>query len=520
VTPPAAAASVTPFNMFGTRVVKVAPPMDLQAALSAAKSGDEFRLTSASTFIGAFTLPVLCGVSPVTITSDIDLDALVAPGKRMTPTKAATLAKIVSTGVPAALNIDGPSCNVIVKGVEIAFAPPAGFASINYGLVLLGDGGWAGGGETQTTLARVPRNIVIDRSYIHGSATGELVRCVALNSANTQVLNSWISECHTSGFDAQAIEGWNGPGPYLIDNNYVAGSGENIMFGGADPGIVDLRPCNITITRNHFEKPPEWKGKWSVKNLLELKSACNVVIEGNVFRRTWPASQEGMAIVLKSSVGGGTVLNEGTTDVAFRYNIVDSAAVGFNLQAVDCSGQACATIHMARVRVEHNLITNVGATINGNGRSALMLLTHDYANVAFVHNTMLHAPGASGLTMALAYSAGAARNVRWEDNVFTATAGYMVHADMGQLHAAGITTMIGDRSWAFKRNVVGGLDPQYLSQQPAASWYPSTVAGIGLAADFSLLPTSPYKGKGLGGTDPGADIAELTRRTAGVVVAP
>ena len=58
----------------------------------------------------------------------------------------------------------------------------------------------------------------------------------------------------------------------------------------------------------------------------------------------------------------------------------------------------------------------------------------------------------------------------------------------------------------------------YTSLNPSASWYPSTVEGIGLAADYSLGSASPYKGRGLGGADPGANVAELNRRTSGAVV--
>jgi len=63
------------------------------------------------------------------------------------------------------------------------------------------------------------------------------MRCLALNSARTAIVGSWISDCHAKGLDAQAIAGWNGPGPYLIENTHLAGSTENIIFGGADPGI-------------------------------------------------------------------------------------------------------------------------------------------------------------------------------------------------------------------------------------------------------------------------------------------
>jgi hypothetical protein len=62
------------------------------------------------------------------------------------------------------------------------------------------------------------------------------------------------------------------------------GSGENVIFGGADPAIMNLVPSDIEIRRNHFTKPLTWKvddpsyagTHWSVKNLLELKNAAGV----------------------------------------------------------------------------------------------------------------------------------------------------------------------------------------------------------------------------------------------------
>jgi hypothetical protein len=44
------------------------------------------------------------------------------------------------------------------------------------------------------------------------------------------------------------------------------------------------------------------------------------------------------------------------------------------------------------------------------------------------------------------------------------------------------------------------------------------VSSIAFNADYSLSSASPYKAKSVGGTDPGADVAEVTRRTASVVV--
>jgi len=42
-------------------------------------------------------------------------------------------------------------------------------------------------------------------------------------------------------------------------HNYLEASGENIMFGGADPAVGGLIPANIKIEGNHLRKPASWK---------------------------------------------------------------------------------------------------------------------------------------------------------------------------------------------------------------------------------------------------------------------
>ena len=48
--------------------------------------------------------------------------------------------------------------------------------------------------------------------------------------------------------------GWNGPGPFLIENNHLEAAAENIMFGGTDPAIPQLVPTGIKIRRNLITK--------------------------------------------------------------------------------------------------------------------------------------------------------------------------------------------------------------------------------------------------------------------------
>ena len=295
------------------REVRVGSGGDLQGALDRAVPGDAILLAPGATFIGNFVLRDK-GIGGscsgwITVRTDGSLPGL---GQRTTPSIASGFAKLITPNVAPALRTDPKASCYRVSGLEIV-VPVLG--SYNYGLIALGDGGWAGAGETQVTTDIAPTNLVLDHLYVHGESGSNFTRCIALNSANTVIADSWISDCHARGFDSQAIGGWNGPGPYLIQNNFLEGAGENVMFGGADPGIPNLVPSDITIRGNHFSKNTSWRGVWTVKNILELKSARRLLIEDNVFENNWADAQTGMAIVIKSANNGGKGPWQGTTDV-------------------------------------------------------------------------------------------------------------------------------------------------------------------------------------------------------------
>jgi hypothetical protein len=493
------------------RTIRVAAGGDLQAALNSAQQGDVVALASGATFTGNFLLPPKSCAGWVTIRTDIDDSQLPATGQRITPSYASKLAKIMTADNQPALRASMPTCGWRIFGVEIAVAPS--FTGLQYWLMALGDGGWAGGGEQQTSLDKVPSNIILDRVYLHGQSTSNLIRCLALNSANTAIVNSWISDCHARGFDSQAIEGWNGPGPYLIENNQIEGAGENIMFGGADPAIQGLSPSDITIRGNHVRKDPSWKGVWTVKNLFELKHARRILVEGNVFENNWADAQAGMAIVIKSSNDGGTAPWQGTTDFTFRYNVVRNSPRGFNAQAVD----GATDTHVARVRVEHNLFENIG-TYNGTGGDGwLMLLTHDLKDVAIMNNTFVHNTTNFGMALMMDYADGQARNIAILDNVFTNPNGYAVMYSGAQVGSKSLDALASSY-WSFDRNVVVGVEETFVSWHPQGSWYPRTVSDVGFVnpggGNYRFSSSSPYKGRGAGGRDPGADLDEVARRTA------
>ncbi len=70
------------------------------------------------------------------------------------------------------------------------------------------------------------------------------------------------------------------------------------MFGGADPSIPNLVPSDIEIRGNYLRKPLAWRQTpLRVKNLLELKNARRVVIDGNLLENCWEDGQRGGAVV-------------------------------------------------------------------------------------------------------------------------------------------------------------------------------------------------------------------------------
>jgi len=502
------------------RSIRVGPRDNLQSALNSSRPGDVLLLAPGATYRGNFTLPTRrCGQGWTTVRTDLPDDALPGPDVRMTPATAGRLAKLVTPNDQPALRTANPTCQWRLFALEITGTLRE--SSIQYGLLWLGDGGSASDGETQTSLDRVPTDLVLDRVYVHGTPTLNSFRCLALNSARTAVVNSTLSECHARGFDSQAIAGWNGPGPYLIENNLLEGAGENVMFGGADAAIANLTPSDITLRRNHVRKPPSWKGVWSVKNLFELKHAKRVLLEGNVFENNWADGQAGMALVLKSTNQGGTNPWAQTADVTFRYNIVRNSPQGIVIAAApDQYTPAMVAVPAARFRFEHNLFENIG-TYNGTSNGNMLTLMNNLSDVRFAYNTVAFNLDEGLFVMLEAW--GTARNIAITDNIVTKARYYAIIHSGTKVGTESMNAFAGSR-WSVVRNVIVGVGRDYVSWHPQGNSYPLTNEEVGFVdwrqGDYRLRGKSQYAGRGARGTNPGVDLGRLARETAGVAGPP
>ena len=348
---------------------------DLQAAIDRARGGDEISVRAGATFTGPFTLPVHQGRKPVTIRSS-RLNKLLR-GRRVRARDARFMPRLLTPGRGLPVLATSPRARGWrLAGLNLAVDDPA--ATV-YAVVAFGDGGGA-----QDSPGEVPRRLVLERSLVHGTPTGGIQRCVALNSAATTIRDSRLTDCHDRGYDTQAIGGWNGPGPFRIENNLLEGAGENVMFGGADPSIQGLVPSDIVIRRNHIRKPLAWRGRWTVKNLLELKNARRVRIEDNMFENNWVDGQNRRGDPLHRAQSGRQRTVVDRRDVRFTDNVVRRVGRGINLLGHDDGHPSGPT---QDVLIEGNVFKAVGYRDFGDG--AWMVST-DVAGLRVERNTVFN----------------------------------------------------------------------------------------------------------------------------------
>jgi len=373
---------VTQYPTVRGRTIQVRAGDNLQTALNSAQRGDEIVLQAGATFAGTFTLPAKPGTAAdgwILVRSDRQ-SALPLPGTRVGPAHAPLMPRIQSTSSTAALQTASGASGWWITGIEFTISPS--FTATNYGLVLLGDGS-----NKQNSLAHVPSDLVLDRVYVHAHDNVGTSRCVAMNSARSAVINSYLDHCHLKGFDSQAIAGWNGPGPFKIENNALLGAGENIMWGGSDPAINGLIPSDIVVRRNHIYTPLAWRGAWTKKNLFETKNAQRLLVEENVFDGSWTDAQVGYAFVLKSANQSGRCVWCASRDITIRYNLVRNAGAGFNLTGREGSNPHPVGELMTRLLIEHNVVENIAVgPFDGDGR--LVQLLQNLSHLTIRNNTM------------------------------------------------------------------------------------------------------------------------------------
>jgi hypothetical protein len=582
----------------------------VQLAVNAAQPGDTVLLRAGQTFVVNLLLPAKSSSSTayVTIRSDTADTSLPNATTRLVPsgrsganTSSSLLAHLVGVGGTA-------------KTLPVVRTAPGAH---HYKLMFLDiDGKAQEGYETLVAIGTdkadtPPHHIVFDRVYVHGHPTKGQKRGIALNGGSTSILNSYIADVKAANADSQAIGGWNGKGPYQIINNYVEGSGENIMFGGAAPAISGLIPSDIVISGNHIVKPTSWRNpvlapptspkasasstagsltagahyfkivaltlsstkelnslpsaevsatataghsiqltwsgssgatqyriyhgtsaggeskyltttssstsflykgsgessgtpptagtKWTSKNLLELKNAQRLTINGNVFENNWSGDQNGYAIVLTPRNTDGRAPWATVSDLTFTNNIVRHSAAVFNILGYDDT-QAAGSALTQRVTIRNNLFYDINPANWGPAAPKCFLLGQGPTDITFDANTV----DQQGTTLLGAYGKPTLRFV------FTNNAAlhgkYGVFGDSSSVGNATLTKYFP--SAVFKYNVLAGgtasLYPATNTFPTVAEWNAAFVNPA--AGDYHLRSTASFISAGTGGSAPGVNL--------------
>jgi hypothetical protein len=375
---------------------------NLQATIDSAQPGDTILLDAGATFTGPITLDAKpIPVVNLPLISIATNDFPLGSGARVSPSDAVSMAKIVSPGADLpALQTQPDASDYDLRGLEIM--PVDANAAVDT-LVELGDGS-----PNQSAVTQQPRNILLDQCFIHGFDGQTLKRGVSLNDTGSTghngVVNSYLSNFKSTTQDTQAIAGWNGTGPYLIQNNYLEAAGENIQFGGSYSYIQET-PSNVTISDNTFSKPLSWNPydpsyagtPWSVKNLLEFKNADTVTVQNNTFQNNWKQAQAGYSIVItpRASQSGGTWVT--VSNVTITHNTINHVMSVFDILGSDDTDPS--SNQATNITISNNLTGNDiggsdwGGCATGTGRFMLLLagLNGGTVNLQVLNNTILNA---------------------------------------------------------------------------------------------------------------------------------
>ena len=500
--PPASPATYNPSYPTLTGVTRrVNDGGDLQSALNAAQPGDEVVLASNAVFTGNFVLPAKNSGSAWIV---VRAESVPTPaGVRTSPSVSASSATIVSPNSAPAIQTANGASRWRLVGLNVT---QSSGLSINYGLVVLGMG-------DEATRAAQPSNIVLDRMYVHGTTTDNLKRCVAFNGDSLAVVDSWLSECHGKGFDSQGIAGWNGAGPFLIQNNHIEAAGQAVMFGGADPVIQNLSPSDIVIRRNHMFKPLSWgNGVWTIKATFELKHARRVLFEGNVLENHWADAQVGYAILIQTLSDQNTAWAWTTIqDVTIQNNIIKNSTSGINMHArVAYGGGPLPTNPTSRVLIANNLFTEVGRDPISGGTGKLLQLLSDLRDVTIISNTMVFSGEAS---TAVSLDGGGQVGLTLVNNVFPQTA----YGIIGNIVGVGTPAITAYAPGAVVRENIFPGQPG--SVYPSGNYFPSSATSIAFASsssgNYELSPRYSFFQGSFGKI--GLDYATLASAVAGAV---
>ena len=244
--------------------------------------------------------------------------------------------------------------------------------------------------------------------------------------------------------------------------------------------------------------------RWTAKNLLELKNAQRVTVDGNLMENNWSGFQFGYAILLTPKNQEHSAPWTTVRDVTITNNIVRHVAAGISISGRDYISE---TQQARNIRIANNLFYDM-STSWGPSMGGFLLIASGPANIVVDHNTLLHdgkildidttpVPG-------FVYTNNLSKHNRY--------------GVKGESRGVGTATLAAVfPGYVFRGNVLAGGSA---SLYPSGNFFP-TVSELmasflnASAGDYALTGTSAFNNAGTDGKDIGADITRVDAAQGG-----
>jgi hypothetical protein len=329
---------------------------NLQTVLNGVACGDEVVIDAGALFSGNFITPLInCPTRPVLVrTASI---ASLPAGVQVLQSQANLMPTLTTPNDNSVLGFANGTSGWYFAGIN--FTVTTGVQDL-WDLILLS--------ASATAVSQLPSNVTFDRVLVHGNDQ-MCVRGFLADAVNFALINSQVYDFVDTVQDTQAVLAYNSPGPFLIANNYLEATGENIMFGGGGtPTIPGNIPSDITVRLNNLNKLIAWYHQpgpcgltgqppcYDVKNNFECKDCQRALVDSNIMSYA-VAQGQGQCVILNIFSGFYAF------DVTFSNNLCQYAGGGYTVNGF-------ATTSTARVLFRNNLMQGVspkwGGTTGGS----------------------------------------------------------------------------------------------------------------------------------------------------------
>jgi hypothetical protein len=321
-----------------------------------------------------------------TVAAKDDLQAALNNGGEVRLTPGATYPGML-TGSPT-----GPALDIPIGTHDVEIFDLSATTTHDQGVIRVGRND-----RTQTTLELVPQRITFTRVKV---PTYRGKRAFEINAANVTLTDCIVADVYDpGGRDSQAIEILNAPGPVLVQGGSYSAGSEVIMIGGDEMKIPGVVPTGITIRDSTLWRPLEWQTDGvsrTVKNLIELKTGRNVLVQRVRMDGSWKNGQDGYAVVITPRAGGDI------HDVTIEDTTIDHVAGGFNILGADSSSVTPSVL--SGVVIRRVKVTTAKAVYGGRGILALITggphdVTFDDVTAVLDGNCIVYVDKSSGAAL-------------------------------------------------------------------------------------------------------------------------